>query len=167
MSKLLYEVPPAFAARARFRKEDYEQAYAESVNDPEAFWGRMGQRLDWVKPYTRVKDVSFDASDFRIRWFHDGKLNVAYNCLDRHLAERGDKTAFIYEGDDPNESARITYRELYYRVCKLGNALRSLGVQKGDRVTIYLPMIPEAAVAMLACARIGAIHSVVFGGFSP
>ncbi len=127
----------------------------------------MGQRIDWIRPYGRVKDVSFDANDFHIRWFEGGQLNVAANCLDRQLARRGDKTAIIWEGDDPNESVRITYRELYYRVCKLANALTSLGVQKGDRVTIYLPMIPEAAVAMLACARIGAIHSVVFGGFSP
>jgi len=127
----------------------------------------MGQRIDWIRPYTRVKDVSYEASNFHIRWYEDGQLNVAANCLDRHLATRGDKTAIIWEGDDPNESEHITYRELYYKVCKLANALQSLGVQKGDRVTIYLPMIPEAAVAMLACARIGAIHSVVFGGFSP
>jgi acetyl-CoA synthetase len=167
MHKALYDVPAEFAARARYRREDYEKLYAESVADPAAFWGRMGRRIDWVQPYSKVKDVSFDANDFRIRWYYDGKLNVAYNCLDRHLATRGDKVAFIHEGDDPNESARITYRELYHRVCRLANALRSLGVAKGDRVTIYLPMIPEAAVAMLACARIGAIHSVVFGGFSP
>jgi acetyl-CoA synthetase len=167
MHKALYDVPADFAARARYRKDDYEKLYAESVADPEAFWARMGQRLDWAQPYTKVKDVSFDARDFRIRWFHDGKLNVAWNCLDRHLATRGDKVAFVHEGDDPNESAKITYRELHRRVCKLANALKSLGVGKGDRVTIYLPMIPEAGVAMLACARIGAIHSVVFGGFSP
>jgi acetyl-CoA synthetase len=160
-------VPAEFAARARYRKDDYEKLYAESVSDSEAFWARMGLRLDWAQPYSKVRDVSFDASDFRIRWFHDGKLNVAWNCLDRHLATRGDKVAFIHEGDDPNESAKITYRELHRRVCKLANALKSLGVGKGDRVTIYLPMIPEAGVAMLACARIGAIHSVVFGGFSP
>jgi acetyl-CoA synthetase len=167
MHKALYDVPADFAARARYRKDDYEKLYAESVADPEAFWARMGQRLDWAQPYTKVKDVSFDARDFRIRWFHDGKLNVAWNCLDRHLATRADKVAFVHEGDDPNESAKITYRELHRRVCKLANALKSLGVGKGDRVTIYLPMIPEAGVAMLACARIGAIHSVVFGGFSP
>jgi acetyl-CoA synthetase len=167
MHKALYEVPAEFAARARLRKDDYEKLYAESVADPEGFWSRMGQRIDWVQPYTKVRDVSFDASDFRIRWFYDGKLNVAWNCLDRHLAQRGDKVALIHEGDDPDESAKVTYRELYHRVCKLANALKSLGVGKGDRVTIYLPMIPEAAVAMLACARIGAIHSVVFGGFSP
>ena len=163
----LYTVPAPFAAAARYRHDDYRRLYEESFRDPEGFWGRMAQRLDWLRPFGKVKDVSFDARDFRIRWFEDGQLNVAANCLDRHLARRGDKTAIIWEGDDPNESERISYRELYYRVCKLGNALRSLGVQKGDRVTIYLPMIPEAAVAMLACARIGAIHSVVFGGFSP
>ncbi|MGB5101773.1 MAG: acetate--CoA ligase [Steroidobacteraceae bacterium] len=163
----LYKVPPEFAANARIRHDDYVRMYRESMQDPEEFWGRMGSRIDWLRPFGKVKDVSYDARDFRIRWYPDGQLNVAANCLDRHLAKRGDKTAIIWEGDDPNESERITYRELYYRVCKLGNALRSLGVQKGDRVTIYLPMIPDAAVAMLACARIGAIHSVVFGGFSP
>ena len=163
----LYEVPAEFAAKARYRREDYQRLYDESVRDPEGFWGRMGKRVDWVRPYTRVKDVSYDAANFHIRWYEDGQLNVAANCLDRHLATRGDKTAILWEGDNPGESTAITYRELYYKVCKLANALKALGVQKGDRVTIYLPMIPEAAVAMLACARIGAIHSVVFGGFSP
>jgi acetyl-CoA synthetase len=163
----LYEVPAEFAAKARYRREDYQQLYDESVRDPEGFWGRMGKRVDWVRPFTRVKDVSYDAANFHIRWYEDGQLNVAANCLDRHLATRGDKTAILWEGDNPGESTAITYRELYFKVCKLANALKALGVQKGDRVTIYLPMIPEAAVAMLACARIGAIHSVVFGGFSP
>ena len=163
----LYEVPAEFAAKARYRREDYQRLYDESMRDPEGFWGRMGKRVDWVRPYTRVKDVSYDAANFHIRWYEDGQLNVAANCLDRHLATRGDKTAILWEGDNPGESTAITYRELYYKVCKLANALKALGVQKGDRVTIYLPMIPEAAVAMLACARIGAIHSVVFGGFSP
>ncbi|HVN42367.1 MAG TPA: acetate--CoA ligase, partial [Steroidobacteraceae bacterium] len=145
----------------------YRTMYAESVRDPDGFWAGISRRIDWMAPYSTVRDVSYDAKDFHIRWFQDGKLNVSYNCLDRHLAKRGDKTALLWEGDDPNQSEHVTYRELYYRVCKLANALKSLGVQKGDRVTIYLPMIPEAAVAMLACARIGAIHSVVFGGFSP
>jgi acetyl-CoA synthetase len=167
MHKQIYDVPAEFAARARFRKDDYQRMYRESVSDPEGFWARTGQRIDWIRPYSKVRDVSFDAKDFRIRWFYDGQLNVSYNCLDRHLAARGDKTAILWEGDNPAESESITYRELYYKVCKLANALKSLGVQKGDRVTIYLPMIPEAAVAMLACSRIGAIHSVVFGGFSP
>jgi acetyl-CoA synthetase len=163
----LYEVPAEFAAKARYRREDYQRLYEESVRDPQGFWARMGQRVDWIRPYTRVKDVSYDAANFHIRWYEDGQLNVAANCLDRHLAERGDKTAILWEGDNPAESQAISYRELHQKVCKLANALKSLGVQKGDRVTIYLPMIPEAAVAMLACARIGAIHSVVFGGFSP
>ncbi|HSQ68668.1 MAG TPA: AMP-binding protein, partial [Steroidobacteraceae bacterium] len=163
----LHKVPAAFAAKARIKHDDYQRLYKESIEDPEGFWGRMGQRVDWLKPYTDVKDVSFNLDDFRIRWYPDGQLNVSVNCLDRQLARRGDKTAILWEGDDPGESVHITYRELYERVCQLANALRSLGVTKGDRVTIYLPMIPEAAVAMLACARIGAIHSVVFGGFSP
>ena len=162
----LYPVPPQFAAAARIRSDDYRRMYEESLRDPDEFWGQMARRIDWLRPFGKVHDVSFDARDFRIRWYEDGQLNVAANCLDRHLARRGDKTAIIWEGDDSGESERITYRELYYRVCRLGNALRALGVQKGDRVTIYLPMIPDAAVAMLACARIGAIHSVVFGGFS-
>ena len=167
MSTKLYQVPAAFAAEARIRKADYDRLYQESVSDPEAFWAREGKRIDWIKPYTKVRDVSFDAKDFHVRWYYDGQLNVSVNCLDRQLATRGDKTAILWEGDNPAESLHITYRELYYKVCKLANALKALGVQKGDRVTIYLPMIPEAAVAMLACARIGAIHSVVFGGFSP
>jgi acetyl-CoA synthetase len=166
MSKL-YPVDPAFAAKARLRKADYERLYAESVSDPDGFWGRIGQRLNWIKPPTKIKNVSFDPKDLHIRWYEDGQLNVSANCLDRHLAERGDKTAIIFEGDDPNDSRRISYRELHAEVCKFANTLKHLGVAKGDRVAIYLPMIPEAAVAMLACARIGAVHSVVFGGFSP
>lgn len=166
MSKL-YPVNPSFAAAARLRHDDYTRLYAESVNDPEGFWGRIGQRLDWIKPPTRIKDVSFDPKDLHIRWYEDGELNVSANCLDRQLEKRGDKVAIIFEGDDPKESRKITYRELHAEVCKFANTLKHLGVVKGDRVAIYLPMIPEAAVAMLACARLGAIHSVVFGGFSP
>ncbi|MBB6094495.1 acetyl-CoA synthetase [Povalibacter uvarum] len=166
MSQKIYKVPEDFAALAHLRNADYQRLYQESVRDPQGFWARMGRRIDWIQPYNKVKDTSFDERDFRIRWFYDGKLNVAANCLDRHLTKRGDKTAIIWEGDDPKLSERITYRELHERVCQCANALKSLGVKKGDRVTIYLPMIPEAAVAMLACARIGAIHSVVFGGFS-
>ncbi|HSE13025.1 MAG TPA: acetate--CoA ligase [Rudaea sp.] len=166
MSKL-HPVAAEFAAKARIRAEDYAKMYAESVRDPEGFWRRVGARLDWIQPFTKVKDVSFAADDVHIRWFHDGQLNLSANCLDRHLAKRGDKTAILWEGDDPNESRAISYRELHAQVCRAANLLRNLGVQKGDRVTIYLPMIPEAAIAMLACARIGAIHSVVFGGFSP
>jgi len=163
----IHPVDPAFAAKARIRKDDYERLYAESVKDPEGFWARVGERLDWAKRPTRIKDVSFDPKNLHIRWYEDGTLNVAANCLDRHLQERGDKVAIIFEGDDPNESRKLTYRELHAEVCKFANTLKHLGVAKGDRVAIYLPMIPEAAVAMLACARIGAIHSVVFGGFSP
>ena len=166
MSKL-HRVPDEFAAKARIRAADYEELYAESVRDPEGFWGRIGRRLDWIKPYTKVKDVSFHADDLHIRWFHDGQLNLSANCLDRHLATRGDKTAILWEGDDPSESRAISYRELHEQVCRAANMLKHLGVKKGDRITIYLPMIPEAAIAMLACARIGAVHSVVFGGFSP
>ncbi|HEY0943250.1 MAG TPA: acetate--CoA ligase [Steroidobacter sp.] len=166
MSQKIYKVPEDFAALAHLRLADYQRLYQESVRDPNSFWARIGRRLDWIQPFAKVKDTSFDERDFRIRWYYDGKLNVAANCLDRHLTKRGDKTAIIWEGDDPKLSERITYRQLYERVCQCANALKSLGVKKGDRVTIYLPMIPEAAVAMLACARIGAIHSVVFGGFS-
>ncbi|WP_266168651.1 acetate--CoA ligase [Dyella subtropica] len=162
-----YPVQPEFAAKAHVRKDDYDRLYAESVRDPEAFWGRIGQRLDWTKAPSKIKNVSYDPKNLHIRWYEDGELNVSANCLDRHLAERGDKTAIIFEGDDPNESRRITYRELHAEVCKFANTLKNLGITKGDRVAIYMPMIPEAAVAMLACARIGAVHSVVFGGFSP
>jgi acetyl-CoA synthetase len=166
MRKDLYPVPPGFAASAQVKRDDYRRMYAESVEDPERFWGRIGRRIDWVKEYSRVKDTSFADDDCHIRWFQDGKLNVSSNCLDRHLKTRGDKTAIIWEGDDPQRAEYISYRELYERVCQCANALKSLGVEKGDRVTIYLPMIPEMTVAMLACARIGAVHSVVFAGFS-
>ena len=140
--------------------------YAASVSDPSAFWGEQGQRLDWTKPYTRVKNTSFDYHNVSIKWFEDGELNVAANCIDRHLAERGEQTAIIWESDDPDLSERISYRQLHERVSKFANVLHGLGVRKGDRVVIYLPMIPEAAYAMLACARIGAVHSIVFAGFS-
>jgi acetyl-CoA synthetase len=163
----LYEVPAAYAARARIDAGRYAADYARSVQDPESFWGDIGRRFEWIRPYTKVKDVSYRFEDFHIRWYEDGTLNVAQNCLDRHLTERADRVAIIWEGDRPGESRKITYRELHADVCRFGNVLRDLGVRKGDRVTIYLPMIPEAAVAMLACARIGAIHSVIFAGFSP
>jgi acetyl-CoA synthetase len=164
----VYPVPSAFAAHARIDADQYAQLYAESVRDPDRFWGRIGQRLQWMTAPTQVRDVSFDVDDFRIRWYADGELNASVNCLDRHLAARGDKTALIFEPDDPAQPAqRISYRDLHARTCRLANALRNLGVGKGDRVTIYLPMIPEAVVAMLACARIGAVHMVVFGGFAP
>lgn len=147
---------------------DYEREYAESVQDPDGYWKRVAQRIDWILPPTRIRDVSFDVRDFHIRWYDDGVLNATISCLDRHLATRGDRTALIFEPDDPNApSQRISYRELHARTCRMANALRNLGVAKGDRITIYLPMIPDAVVAMLACARIGAIHSVIFGGFAP
>ncbi|KRD76869.1 acetate--CoA ligase [Lysobacter sp. Root983] len=167
-SATVYPVVADFAAQARITREDYERLYAESVQQPEAFWARVAQRLDWYTPPTKIKDVNYALDDFRIRWYEDGELNASVNCLDRHLATRGDKTALLFEHDDPNLPAEhVTYRELHARVCRLANALRALGVRKGDRITIYLPMIPEAVVAMLACARVGAIHSVVFGGFAP
>ena len=166
MTRHVYSIPESFAEAARINRGDYERMYAESVDDPERFWGDIGCRIDWIQNFTHVKDSSYAADDCHIRWFYDGKLNVASNCLDRHLQARGDKTAIIWEGDDPSLAQHISYRELYERVCQCANALKSLGLQKGDRVTIYLPMIPEIAIAMLACARIGAIHSIVFAGFS-
>ena len=166
MHQALYKVPPTFAKEARFKHADYERLYAESIDDAERFWGVIGRRLDWIKPFSKVKDSSFAEGDFHIRWFYDGTLNVSANCLDRHLKSRGDKTAILWEGDDPAKSERISYRELHEKVCRCANALKQLGVKKGDRITIYLPMIPEIAVAMLACTRVGAIHSVVFAGFS-
>ena len=163
----LYPVNAEFAAQSRIDRDEYQRAYRESIEQPDKFWGKAAERLDWIRKPTRIKDVSYALEDFHVRWFDDGVLNASVNCLDRQLATRGDKTAILFEPDGPDSpSYAVTYRELYERVCKLGNALRSLGVQKGDRVTIYLPMIPNAAVAMLACARIGAIHSVVFGGFA-
>jgi acetyl-CoA synthetase len=150
----------------RIDEAEYFRLYGESLADPDRFWAEQGKRIDWIKPYTRVRDSSF-SGDVYIRWYEDGTLNASYNCIDRHLATRGDRTAILWEGDDPSEARRVTYRELHEAVCRLANALKAKGVRKGDRVTIYMPMIPEAAVAMLACARIGAMHSVVFGGFSP
>ena len=163
----VFPVPAGVAENALCNDEAYLDMYKRSVEDPESFWGEHGKRIDWIKPYTKVKDVNYEYPDVSIKWFYDGTLNASANCLDRHLATRGDKTAILWEGDDPNESKAVTYRELHEQVCRLGNALKDLGIKKGDIVTIYLPMIPEAAAAMLACARIGAIHSVVFGGFSP
>ena len=164
----IHPVPAGFAGPGTIGPDDYARDYARSVQTPDAFWGEAAKRLHWDRAPTIVRNVSFDPADFRIRWFEDGELNVSVNCLDRHLATKGDKTALIWEPDSPETGARhVSYRELHARVCKLANALRNLGVGKGDRVTIYLPMIVEAAVAMLACARIGAVHSVVFGGFSP
>jgi len=161
-------VPKKWKTRAFIDKHEYEKLYRKSVEKPDKFWGKEGKRIDWIKPYTRVKNTSFAYPDVSIKWFEDGTLNVAANCIDRHLKKRGKQVAIIWEPDDPSQEARhITYRELHREVCRLANVLKANGVKRGDRVTIYLPMIPEAAYAMLACARIGAIHSVVFGGFSP
>jgi acetyl-CoA synthetase len=164
----VYPVSEAFAANAHHTRERYARDCADAVDDPDAYWRKLAERLQWMKAPTVIKDVSYALDDFRIRWFADGELNVSVNCLDRHLATRGEKAALIFEPDDPNRPAqRISYRELHRRVCKLANALRNLGVNKGDRITLYLPMTADAVVAMQACARIGAVHSVVFGGFSP
>ncbi|HTL37144.1 MAG TPA: acetate--CoA ligase, partial [Kofleriaceae bacterium] len=165
----LYPVPRAAAARAWIDQAKYEALYKESIADPEAFWAKQArERLVWMQPFKQVKNTSFDTSDLHVRWFADGKLNVSANCLDRHLAARADQTAILWEPDDPNGDVRLlSYRELHESVCRFANALKRLGVAKGDRVTIYMPMIPETVVSMLACARIGAVHSVVFGGFSP
>jgi acetyl-CoA synthetase len=163
----LFPVPTEWAKKAHVDNDKYLAMYAASVNDPEAFWGEQGRRIDWIRPYTKVRDVSFDAKDFHIRWYEDGTLNASVNCIDRHLEKRGDQVAIIWEGDEPTDDKRITYQQLYEEVCRFANVLKAQGVKKGDRVTIYMPMIPEATYAMLACTRIGAVHSIVFGGFSP
>jgi len=163
----VHPVPSEWAASAKINAERYDAMYAQSLSDPEGFWRKEAQRLDWMTPFTKVKNTSFNEADFGIKWFEDGALNVSANCIDRHVATQGDAVAILWEGDSPGEERRISYRELHEEVCRLANALKANGVRKGDRVTIYLPMIPEAAFSMLACARIGAIHSVVFGGFSP
>ena len=163
----VHKVDAAWAERAWLDKAGYDEMYCASVDDEESFWADQAKRIDWIKPFTKVKDVSFAKDDLHIRWFYDGTLNVCYNCVDRHLDEKADDVAIIWEGDDPDRDLTITYRDLHARVCRFANSLKALGASKGDRITIYMPMIPEAAVAMLACARIGAIHSVVFGGFSP
>ncbi|MFM5894963.1 MAG: acetate--CoA ligase [Novosphingobium sp.] len=162
-----HPVPPEWAARAYVTADSYAEKYARALNEPEAFWREESARLDWIKPWSKLNRCSFDEVDFGIEWFTDGTLNVSANCLDRHLAERGDQVAIIWEGDDAAQQRKLTYRELHGEVCRMANALKALGAKRGDRVTIYLPMIPEAAMAMLACTRIGAIHSIVFGGFSP
>jgi acetyl-CoA synthetase len=163
----VYPVPADIAASAHVDAAKYEEMYQASINDPDSFWGEHGKRIDWIKPFTKVKNTSYDYHNVSIKWFEDGMLNVSANCIDRHLAESGDKVAIIWEADDPNLSRKITYRELHEQVCKVANVLHGMGVSKGDRVILYLPMIPEAAYAMLACARIGAVHSIVFAGFSP
>jgi acetyl-CoA synthetase len=167
MSDKIYDIPAEWKHRAFINEAKYREMYARSINDPNRFWAEAAKRLDWIKPFTKVKNTSFAPDNVSIKWFEDGSLNAAYNCIDRHLASRAGQTAIIWEGDDPKDDKKITYRELHAEVCKFANVLKARGVKKGDRVTIYLPMILEAAYAMLACARIGAVHSVVFGGFSP
>lgn len=164
----IYNVPAEFAAKTNINAEQYETLYKQSIDDPETFWGEQASNfLTWSKPWDKVMDYSFDAKDLYIKWFQGGTLNVAYNCIDRHLESKGDQTAIIWEGDDPNDDKKISFKELHHDVSKFANILKERGVKKGDRVCIYMPMIPEAGYAMLACARIGAVHSVVFGGFSP
>ena len=163
----IFQPSDALAKNAHIDADGYQALYAESLADPNAFWAKHGNRIDWIKQYSQVSDVSYDAKNLHINWFADGSLNAAANCLDRHLAERGDQTAIIWEGDEPDQQRHISYRELHEDVCKFANVLKANGAKKGDRITVYMPMIPEAAIAMLACVRIGAVHSVVFGGFSP
>jgi len=163
----IFQPSQALAKHAHIDAKGYEALYAKSMADPDGFWAEHGKRIDWIKPYSQISDVSYDASDLHIKWYADGTLNAAANCLDRQLAERGDQTAIIWEGDEPDQQRHITYTELHEEVCKFANVLKANGAKKGDRITLYMPMIPEAAVAMLACVRIGAVHSVVFGGFSP
>lgn len=168
MSQIIkHPVPASIAEHTLINAEQYQSMYQQSVQDPDAFWGEQGKMLDWIKPYTRVKNTSFAPGNISIRWYEDGTLNLAANCLDRHLHERGDHPAIIWEGDDASESKTLTYRQLHREVCRFANVLKELEIKKGDVVAIYMPMVPEAAVAMLACARIGAVHSVIFGGFSP
>jgi acetyl-CoA synthetase len=164
---LLFEPSAETKARAFISPEKYAEMYARSVSDPEGFWAEQAKRIDWIRPPTRIKNTSFDYPDVSIKWFEDGVLNISANCIDRHLPERADQVAIIWEGDTPGTQTTVTYQQLFERVCRFANVLKSLGVKKGDRVTIYLPMIPDTAIAMLACARIGAVHSVIFGGFSP
>ena len=163
----IFQPSDALAKNAHIDADGYQALYAESIADPNAFWAKHGNRIDWIKPYSQVSNVSYDAKNLHINWFADGSLNAAANCLDRHLTERGDQTAIIWEGDEPDQQRHISYKELHEDVCKFANVLKANGAKKGDRITVYMPMIPEAAIAMLACVRIGAVHSVVFGGFSP
>ena len=166
-TKTVYAVDPQFAKNAVVNREKFQTMYQQSISDPEGFWGEQGKRIDWFKDYSKVKNCSFEPGNIDINWFEDGTLNASYNCLDRHLKDRADQVAIIWESDDPSKSESITYRELHRRVCLFANVLKAEGIEQGDVVTLYMPMIPQAAVAMLACARIGAVHSVVFGGFSP
>ena len=163
----IYPVSPELAANSLLTNDQYLSEYKASIEDPEAFWGEKGKILDWIKPYTKVKNSSYAPGNVNIKWFEDGELNVSVNCIDRHLASKGNQVALLWEGDSPDQDAKITYQELYTQVCQFANALKELGIKKGDVVCLYMPMTPEAAVAMLACTRIGAVHSIVFGGFSP
>ena len=167
MSDKLFKVPAGWAKNSYVNQSSYETKYKESINNNEKFWADEGKRIHWFKPYTKIKEVTYSTKKVSIKWFYDGTTNVSYNCIDRHLPKRAKQTAIIFEGDDPKESKNITYQELSDEVCKLANGLKEIGIKKGDRVTIYMPMVPEGVYAMLACTRIGAIHSVVFGGFSP
>ncbi|MFZ5619285.1 MAG: AMP-binding protein, partial [Pseudomonadota bacterium] len=163
----IFPVRPEEARRALYDRRRYEADYRRSIDDQDGFWRDVARRIDWVTAPAKIRDVSFRREDFRIRWYEDGALNASFNCIDRHLPERENDIAVLWEGDDPKDDRRITYGELYGEVCRMANILKARGVKRGDRVVIYMPMIPEAAYAMLACARIGAVHSVVFGGFSP
>jgi acetyl-CoA synthetase len=163
----IYDVPADWRKRAYADEAKYQEMYARSIKDPNGFWAEQAKRIDWIKPFSKVKNTSYDPHNVSIKWFEDGTLNACFNCVDRHLAKRGDQTAILWEGDDPKDDKKLTYNQLHAEVCRFANVLKARGVKKGDRVTIYMPMIPEAAVSILACARIGAVHSVIFGGFSP
>jgi acetyl-CoA synthetase len=167
MSDKIYDVPAEWQKRAFVGDAKYKEMYDRSIKDPNGFWAEQGKRVDWIKPFSKVKNTTYDPHNVSIKWFEDGTLNACHNCVDRHLAKRGDQTAILWEGDDPKDDKKLTYKQLHAEVCRFANVLKARGVKKGDRVTIYMPMIPEAAVSILACARIGAIHSVIFGGFSP
>ena len=166
-SELIFKVPKKWSKNAYVNRAKYEKKYKLSIKNNENFWKKEGKRIDWIKPYTKIKDVKFSKTDVRIKWYYDGTLNASANCIDRHLENKKNKTAIIWVGDDPEVSKQISYKELHKNVCKTANGLKKIGIKKGDRVTIYLTMIPELAYAMLACARIGAVHSIIFGGFSP
>ena len=167
VNNALFKVPKKWSRTAYVDKKEYEKKYKLSIKDNEGFWKKEGKRIDWIKPYKKIKDVKYSKTEVKIKWFYDGTLNASANCIDRHLKDKKNKTAIIWAGDDPKDSKHISYKELHKNVCKAANGLKELGIKKGDRVTIYLTMIPELAFVMLACARIGAIHSIIFGGFSP
>ena len=165
--ELIFKVPKKWSNNAYVDKRAYEKKYKLSIQDNDGFWRKEGKRINWIKPYTKIKDVKYSKTDVKIRWYYDGTLNASANCIDRHLDDKKNKTAIIWVGDDPKDSKQISYKELHKNVCRAANGLKEIGIKKGDRVTIYLTMIPELAYVMLACARIGAIHSIIFGGFSP